>query len=394
MISGAERGLRDKVGQWLDPAAQGSVGRRVAQGLVAAIGAGVIGVVLVTDPAWHRLGADLVTSALAVFVAEFVLRLWSAPAAERRRWLGSFDGVIDLAAAAILPLAWALGVDDNDLTLFGLIWIFKLVRYTPGLGMLVRVIEHERESLLGVLLAFLLILFCAAILGYLLERDGQPEAFGTIPRSLWWTIVTLTTTGYGDAIPKTPLGHILAGMVMVCGIMVFALWAGILATGYAQEMQRRRFLKVWDLVARVPLFHHVGAAVIAEVAHRLKTREVPAGSVVIRRNQPGDCMYFIVSGELEVQLAPRPTLLRDGDFFGEIALVTGKPRTATVVARRRATLLKLDIVDFRELVARHGELKQAIQLEAERRLELGRETTVARPRAGIGEVGAGERLPQ
>ena len=151
----------------------------------------------------------------------------------------------------------------------------QTVRYAPGLASLQRVISDARRALLSVLLGFGIVLLVAASLAYFLERDAQPAVFGSIPAALWWAIVTLTTTGYGDVAPQTPPGRMLAGIVMVSGILVFALWAGILATGYAEETRRREFLRTWDLVAKVPFFHNVGAAVIAEVARLLRPREYP-----------------------------------------------------------------------------------------------------------------------
>src|SRR5207248_6438371 len=106
---------------------------------------------------------------------------------------------------------------------------------------------------------------------------------------------------------------------------------------------------------------------IAEVARLLRPRHVGAGSVVMRRGQPGDCMFFIVSGRLEVQVEPRPVILSNGDFVGEMALITGEPRTATVTAREHTELLALDLADFRELAGRHPELANAIAKEAANR---------------------------
>jgi voltage-gated potassium channel len=117
----------------------------------------------------------------------------------------------------------------------------------------------------------------------------------------------------------------------------------------------------------VPFFHDTGTAVIAEVAHLLRPHEFPAGAVVMRRGDPGDCMYFIASGEVEIRLQPAPVRLAPGDFFGEVALLTGDPRNATVVASRRSTLLALDIVDFRGLLARQPDLARIISEEAGRR---------------------------
>jgi len=112
--------------------------------------------------------------------------------------------------------------------------------------------------------------------------------------------VTLTTTGYGDVIPQTAAGRVLAGTVMLSGIFVFALWAGILATGFAEETRRRDFLRTWDLVAKVPFFHDIGSSTIADAAGLLRPRDYPAGAIIMRRGEHGDCMYFVASGEVQI----------------------------------------------------------------------------------------------
>jgi voltage-gated potassium channel len=314
----------------------------------------------------------------AFFVAEYGMRLYLAPAAPggehrgafrvRLAWATSIGGLFDLLG--VLPAVIAV-VDHREASLFGFVWVFKCVRYSPGLTILERVIVRARHALLSVLLGVFIVLLSAGSLAYLLERHAQPVAFGSIPAALWWAIVTLTTTGYGDAVPETVAGRMLAGVVMVCGILVFALWAGILATGYADEMRRREFLRTWDLVAKVPFFHSLGAALIAEVARLLRARDYPAGSVIMRRGEPGDCMFFVAEGEVAIELQPQPLHLGAGDFFGELALLTGAPRNATVVASRHCVLLALDIVDFFELLGRQPELAKAIHEEADRRLGPG-----------------------
>jgi voltage-gated potassium channel len=314
---------------------------------------------------------------LAAFLVEYGIRLmlagdeqWAegeSPTKSRWRWAISPLGLVDLLA--VLPMAAALAIDgpSQQVLLFPVLWVFKLMRYSPGLAILGRVIRLEREPLAGVLLAFLIALFVAATLAHVVEGGTQPDAFGTMPKALWWAITTLTTTGYGDAVPTTPLGRMLAGLVMMCGILVFALWAGILATGFSEEVRRREFLRTYDLVHKVPFFHDLGPSLTAEVARLLKTRDFPSGATVVRRGQAGDCMYFIASGEIEVRTEPRPLHLHTGSFFGEISLITGGPRTATAVATKHATLLVLDIADFRELAAKRPELARAIHDEATRR---------------------------
>ncbi len=322
----------------------------------------------------------------AFFFAEYVLRLIAAPevpGGQHRApleaqfaWATSLGGMFDLVCA--LPGIIAL-VHGPAGSLFGFIWAFKYVRYSPGLASLGRVISNARGALLSVLLGFCIVLLNAASIAYLLERHAHPdhpEVFASIPAALWWGIVTMTTTGYGDIVPHTIAGRALSGIVMVGGILIFALWTGIIVNGYAQELRRIEFLRTWELVAKVPFFHDIGAPLIAEVARLLRPRDFPAGAVIMRRGEPGDCMYFVVEGEYEVQLQTGPLHLGAGEFFGELALLTGDPRNATVVATRPCITLALDIVDFHELLARQPELARVIREEARKRLG----GNLARPR--------------
>ena len=379
---------RDRLYRIMQPEAAGRSARTLRGAHHAMVAAG-IGIMLANTEAQMRqayaTGLDFAFHVICLFfAAEYLARLFAAPSApgehghafrSRLVWAVSLGGIFDLLGA--LPGLLDVLFGRRYASLFGFVWVFKLVRYSPGLMSLRRVVSDSRHALLSVLLGFCIVLLAAASLAYLLERQAQPDAFGSIPAALWWAIVTLTTTGYGDVVPQTLAGRMLSGFVMVGGILVFALWAGILATGYAEEMRRRAFLQTWDLVAKVPFFHDVGAAVIAEVTRLLRPRDFPARAFIMRRGEPGDCMYFIVSGEVEVRLRPEPRRLKAGDFFGEMALLTGSPRTATIVAATACTLLSLDIVHFRELLARQPELARAIREEAGRRFE---ETAQEAPR--------------
>ena len=390
----------------LDPAATSPPARafRSAQRIAIAVGLGtlILGTVPELAAAHQRALTVLVLIIAGLFAIEYGLRLCQVPAAPADleadhpsgrgglaswhpwlRRLGTPLALVDLAAGLAVPAALLAGIAPASARLFGLIWVFKLVRYTPALDMLLRVVRNERAPLMGVLLAFLIALLLAATGAYLLERDVQPATFGSIPAALWWAITTLTTTGYGDEIPVTAPGRLLAGIVMISGIAVFALWAGILASGFAQELRRREFLKTWDLVARVPLFATVGAETIAEVTRLLRPRDLVAGRTVVRRGEPGDCMYFIVEGEVVIRLPGHPVRLGPGSFFGEMALITGEPRVASVVTVQPTQLLLLDVADFRSLAAGRPELSQAIHAEARRRqAELRQRASAATPATG------------
>jgi voltage-gated potassium channel len=369
----------ERLSRLIDPQSR-ALDARVCRAVHHVMLAAGIGIMLVdTIPPWRHSAAGALDAGLWIvctfFFAEYVLRLIAAsgaPRAEhlgkwraRRAWAISTGGLLDLLG--VVPGMLAVVFGPEFASLFGFLWTFKLARYAPGLAGLQRVIRDSRHALLSVLIGFCIVLVVSASLAYLIERTAQPHAFGSMPAALWWAITTLTTTGYGDVTPVTPLGRMLGGIVMVSGILVFALWAGILAMGFAEETRRRQFLQTWDLVAKVPFFHDVGAAAIADVARLLRPREYAAGAIIVRRGEPGDCMYFVVSGEVEVRLKPEPVFLGPGGFFGEVALLTGGARNATIIAVRQCTLLSLDIADFRQLLGSQPELARVIHEEAQRR---------------------------
>jgi len=207
----------------------------------------------------------------------------------------------------------------------------------------------------------------ASVALHVLERAGQPNQFGSLPLALWWAVTTLTSTGYGDAVPATLAGRIIASIVMIGGLGVFGLWTGILATGFAAEHRRRDFIRNFDLVASVPFLKNLDPPAVVELTRLLRRVDLAEKTVVVRRGRPGDCMYFIASGEVEVKLEPQPVRLAAGAFFGEIALLTGGPRTATVTTTAATTLLMLEVSDFRAFTAHHPELAKAVEAEAEAR---------------------------
>ncbi len=369
---------RPRLAEMLRPASRQPEGRRFTQLGYLVIAAAVIAAAAATMPLGKQHAVLVAVSAAAIwcfFLVEWLLRLVFAPElapgvsswAARRDYALSPFGVVD-ALCALGPVAVAAaGFSPPVISALLLFSSLKVLRSIPGVHLIARVFRNERRTLLSVVTLFALVLVISAECEYLLERGSQPVAFSSLPAALWWGIVTLTTTGYGDAIPVTFPGRVVAGLVMISGIAVLALFAGILASGFAAEIRRRDFLAAWDMVARISFLRDLGATTIAEVARLLRPQEVSAGAVVMRRGQPGDCMFFIVSGRLEVQIEPRPVMLGDGDFVGEMALITGEPRTATVIAREHSELLALDLADFRELAGRYPELANAIQKEAAKR---------------------------
>ena len=317
-------------------------------------------------PGAYRTATVACVAVALIFCLQYVLRLLREP--NRLEWMVTGHAVIDLLAALPIPLALIIGTPDDTARLFGIFWSLKLIRMNAAFALLARVLHNERESLVSVTTAFFVILLFAATIAFILERKDQPDAFASVPAALWWAVTTITTTGYGDKIPLTFAGRVLAGLVMVSGIGLFALWAGILATGFAQELRRRDFLESWDLVVRLPLFRNLGAPALAEIAPLLKVQKCQPDAVIVRQGQPGNSMFFIAEGEVEVRAATARIQLRPGPFFGEMALISGSPRNATVVSRGASRLLRLDVIDFRELAARQPELLELIEAEKARRV--------------------------
>jgi voltage-gated potassium channel len=349
-----------------------TAGRNMTKAAYATVVIGVAMMVLLSvDPAYeaaHHWVDALLWACLAFFVFEWVVRLRHAFATQRAwAYAVSVRGLVDALAAVAVPLAMLLGANQKTAWLLAVLWLLKVVPGVPGLRQLRRVLVQESGPLLSVLVIFLMVLFLASVAVYYLERDVQPATFGNIPAALWWAVATLTTTGYGDVVPITPLGRLVAAFVMICGLGVFGLWTGILATGFAAETRRDNFLKTWESVSKVPFFAALGPSAIADVTHMLRTMDLPSRTMIIRKGQTGDCMYFIAAGEVEVDLPGKKIRLGNGAFFGEMALLGNNLRSANITTTRVSKLLVLDLVDFRVLMARHPDLAQTIDAEAKRR---------------------------
>jgi voltage-gated potassium channel len=291
------------------------------------------------------------------------------PSAALIDYLKSPGGVIDVLAALPYWVALFWPIPADLLTALGLTRFLKLARYSPALASLEAVIARESRQLRSALFIMCMLILVASTALYLVERGENGDNFDSIPSSMWWAVITLTTLGYGDVVPVTILGKFLAGCTAVLGIGMFALPASILASGFAEEMKRRDFLQTWRMVARVPFFAELDADQIAAIGAILRYVPASQGDVLIRAGEIGDRMFFILSGVVTVEIGGgRKATLEDGGFFGEIALLHRARRTATVTARTRCELLALDVDDFRHLVQRTPEVAEAIARTAKERL--------------------------
>ena len=350
--------------------------------LVALICINVLAVILETVPALFQAYGTLFRAieliSVAVFTVEYVVRLWVAPehmpysglSASRARFKYALTpyAIIDLLAVLPFYLTFLFPWDLRLLRVFRLIRFFKLARYSTGLRSLGRAVQSEWRALAACLIIMAGLILVAGTLMYAAERNAQPDEFGSIPHALWWAVVTLTTVGYGDVVPMTTGGRMLGGVVMLFGLAMFALPLGIVATAFAQEVHRREFVVNWSMVARVPLFSTLNASEIAEIMGLLKAQTVPPGGVVARRGEPAEAMYFIASGEVELELRDSTVRLGSGEFFGEIAVLKKARRSATVTAVTRVNLLILAADDFHVLMEHRPHLCTQIKAIAEARV--------------------------
>lgn len=235
--------------------AGGRLGRAVGGFIVALIVLSVAAVILETVPALAKSHAeqfhafDLFT--VVTFTVEYLLRVWSCT--EDRRYKGAIIGrlrfmksplaVVDLLVLLPFFIPALLGMDlraARGLRLARLVRMMKLARYSESLKLLGRMLKDRREDLYIVFIAefFLLVLMSSLI--YFVEHSAQPDVFSSIPAAMWWGVVTLTTVGYGDIAPITPLGKICSAGLAVIGIATFALPAGIVASGFHEHTRGRR----------------------------------------------------------------------------------------------------------------------------------------------------------
>ena len=185
---------------------------------------------------------------IAVFTIEYLLRLWvcteepkyHSPVICRLRYALAPLSLVDLFS--FLPFYLPFTNLDlrflRALRLFRLFRIFKIGRYSQSVTLLVRVLRSKKEELVITLFSGLILLIIASSLVFVAEHDAQPDVFSSIPASMWWGAVTLTTVGYGDIYPKTILGKFLGAFIAILGIGLFALPAGIIASGFSSELQK------------------------------------------------------------------------------------------------------------------------------------------------------------
>jgi len=189
-----------------------------------------------------------------IFTVEYVLRVWSCT--HDPRYKGSIKGrikymltpgaIIDLLAFLPSYVHVIVGLDLRALRILRLLRFFRLFRltaYTRSAQMIFNVFKSRINELLLSLVMVIFLIIIASCLLYFAEHNAQKDSFSSIPATMWWAVVTLTTTGYGDMAPITPVGKLLSGIIMLSGVALFALPAGIITAGFLEEIKFIRKIK-------------------------------------------------------------------------------------------------------------------------------------------------------
>jgi len=250
--SGSQPSLRRHIYYILEQPGESRTGKVTQTAILLLIVANVVAVILesVEDigTAHARFFNDFELISVLAFSVEYIVRAWVAVEdgryrriiAGRFRYMLTPMAMIDLVAVLPFFLGLFSMLDTRMLRVVRLFRVFKLTRHFGALEILLKVIRSEARSLGAALFVLMVLVVLASAGMYAAEREVQPDAFGNIPKAMWWATVTLTTVGYGDVVPVTAAGRFFSGVIVILGIGIAALPAGIIAAGFTQELQRRR----------------------------------------------------------------------------------------------------------------------------------------------------------
>jgi voltage-gated potassium channel len=252
----AMRGFRRRVFDILEGGFDGPRARIINGSIVALVIVNVIAVILESDSSLYLTYKPAFWAieifSVGVFTVEYVFRIWcwadnpgldgQGAIKKRLRFVFSPIGLIDLLAILPFYLSMLFAIDLRYLRLLRLMRLLKLSHYFHGLDLFLDVLKAEARTIASAVLTVLMLIIVIAALMFTFEHTAQPEAFGSIGQSIWWSVVTLTTVGYGDVTPITVGGRILASVIMLLGVGLVALPAGILAAKFSEELKARKDL--------------------------------------------------------------------------------------------------------------------------------------------------------
>ena len=247
--------LRRRVNALLDHNLPPSRASRVVGGLIALlIVINVASVILESVESIRRHYEPILwwieQIATAAFSVEYLLRVWTAvdrvsgqfrhPVWGRLRYATQFFSVVDLIAVLPAVLGLLGAGDFRVLRLMRLLRMLKLSRHSTTFSLLWAVFREEASAIGAVLFILVMTLIMSGSVMFMIEGEAQPKAFSSIPDAMWWAIETLTTVGYGDMVPVTPLGKVIGGLVSVVGIGTLALFSGVVTVSFMDQLRLRR----------------------------------------------------------------------------------------------------------------------------------------------------------
>jgi voltage-gated potassium channel len=248
-------GLRERIAALFDDDAQQSQTAQYFNGALALLIVVNVGAVVLESVEPIRVRHQTMFFAIehiatAIFAIEYVLRVWTAPYLRagrfrdplwgRLRYVRSFFAIIDLVA--VLPaFLGLLGAGDlRVLRLLRFLRMLKLTRHSKIFAVIWAVLREEARAIGALVFILCLTVTISGALMYMIEGDEQPAAFSSIPAAMWWATETLTTVGYGDIVPMTPLGRLLGGVVAIVGVATLALFSGLITIGFLDQRKRRK----------------------------------------------------------------------------------------------------------------------------------------------------------
>jgi voltage-gated potassium channel len=371
-------GLRQWVYAVLEEGQLDSLLSRIIEALlIALIVANVAAVALETVPSingqYRAYFLAFEHFSVGAYTLEYLLRVWSSIEDPRIAARGPLRGrvafalrplmIVDLLAFAPSYLGFLFAVDLRVLRIFRLFRLVKLARYSPALPALLGVLYRERSSLFASLILTLSVMCVSGELMHLAEGGAQPHVFGNMPDSMYWAITTLTTVGYGDKVPITALGKLIAGVTMVTGLLLFALPIGIIANGFVNGLNRRQFAITWSMLKRQPLFAGFDVDAIGDILDAMSAKLVREHTQLALIGESATTFYLIVSGTARLEDENNEYDLEAGDIIGEEALQVSKNYERTVTARTEMRLMILPGEELRRFARKYPLLKQRIAQE-------------------------------
>ncbi|GGK75070.1 ion transporter [Amphritea balenae] len=287
---------------------QDKIGRIIDIFLILLISLNVLSVILETLPSLNEQQRyyfqlfEIIS--VIIFTVEYLARVWSAIEEQDLKYHHPFWGriiymltpmaMIDLIVILPFYLSMFVGVDLRFMRVLRLLRVFKLTRYSSSMSLLLQVLHRESRSIGAALFVLFMMIIVASSLTYFAEHDAQPDVFSSIPAAMWWAIVTMTTVGYGDVIPATVMGKVLASMISIMSLGIVALPAGLLASGFSEALRQRRrtYEKMVDMA--------VQDGVVDEVEHSAlnQMRE----SLGITKEEAAHIMHTNLSRKMEQDL--------------------------------------------------------------------------------------------